>query len=99
MPITIFNEKNFEEEVLKNKEPVLVCFSSPNCPSCSKIIPILEEVSKEGKVGIINIYESSEITKEYNIPAVPALIIFKNGKVKDKAIGIRSKEILISKLI
>lgn len=98
MPIIHLNEDNFKKEVLENEKPVLVCFSRPGCPACSAIIPILEEVSKEGKVGIIDIYESPKKAENYDIPAVPTLIIFKKGKPAEKAVGLRPKELLISKL-
>ncbi len=98
MPIVNLNQENFREEVLESEKPFLVCFSREGCPACSKIIPILEEVGEVGKVGIVNVYESPKLSSDYKIPAVPTLIIFKNGMSKDKAVGIRPKEVLIEKL-
>lgn len=92
------NEENFKKEVLENEDSVLVCFSKQGCPACNNIMPILREVSKEGKVGIVNVLESPEIASRYKIPAVPTLIIFKEGKAAERAVGIRPKEVLIEKL-
>lgn len=92
------NDDNFKDDVLESKEPVLVCFSKEGCPACLKIIPILEEVSREAKVGLLNILESPQTASFYKIPAVPALIVFKNGKAEEKAIGLRPKEVLLDKL-
>ncbi len=98
MNVEELNEENFKEKVLNSEDPFLVCFTRPGCPACLTIIPILEEVSKEAKVGILDIYESPEVSSKYKIPAVPTLIIFKGGKPKERAVGVRQKEVLINKL-
>lgn len=92
------NDDNFKKDVLESKEPFLVCFFKEGCPGCLKVRPILEEVSKEAKVGLLNVLESPQTASFYKIPAVPALIIFKNGKAEEKAIGLRPKEVLLDKL-
>jgi len=96
------NDENFEREVLKSEQPVLVVFWRTGCGACLTINPVIEEVAKEFegrvKVGKLNIFENPETAKEYKIPAVPTLIIFKNGEPMEKAVGLRSKQILIDKL-
>ena len=96
------SDKNFKKEVLESKTPVLVGFWRPGCSACSSLSFLFEEVEREvkskAKVGKLNIWENPIIAKEFKIPAVPTLIIFKNGKAEEKAIGLRSKEILIKKL-
>ncbi len=96
------NDENFEREILKNEQPVLVVFWRPGCGACLAITPVIEEVAKEFegrvRVGKLNIFENPETAKEYKIPAVPTLIIFKNGEPMEKAVGLRSKQILINKL-
>ncbi len=98
MSIVELNQDNFEEEVIRGISPVLVCFSRPGCPACYNILPILERISKEFKTGIVNIYENPTIAKEYKIPAVPTLIIFKNGIPKERAVGIREEKVLLDKM-
>lgn len=96
------NDENFEREVLKNEQPVLVDFWRPGCNACLIMIPVIEEIAKEFKgrvkIGKLNIFENSEIAKTYKIPGVPALIIFKDGKPIERAVGLRPKQILINKL-
>jgi len=57
-----------------------------------------KEVNNKAKVGKLNVFENSEIAEKYKIPAVPTLIIFKNGQAVQKAVGLRSKEVLINKI-
>ncbi len=91
------NENNFNKEVLES-EVILVSFHSPFCGACINIIPILEDISSQFKVGIVNIYENRELANKYKIPATPTLIIFKDGKVKEKAVGKRDKDLIIEKM-
>ena len=96
------NDENFEREVLKNKQPVLVDFWRPGCKACLIMIPVIEEMAKEfngrAKVGKLNVVEGPETAKVYKIPGVPTLIIFKDGKPIEKAVGLRPTQILIDKL-
>jgi len=97
-----FDDQNFEKEVLKSDKLVLVSFWRPGCGPCLTMEPILEELAKEFggriEVGKLNILENLEIAKTYRIPATPTLIIFKDGKPIEKAVGLRPKQILVDKL-
>ncbi len=97
-----FNDENFEEEVLKSEQLVLVDFWMPGCKPCLAIAPIVEELAKEfegkAKIGKLNVVENPETPKKYKIPAVPTLIIFKNGEPTEKAVGLRPKQVLIDKI-
>ena len=96
------DEQNFENEALKNGKLVLVLFWSPGCRPCLTMEPVIEEIAKEFEnrveVGKVNIIENLEIAKKYGVPATPTLIIFKDGKPIEKAVGLRPKQILIEKL-
>ena len=96
------NEDNFKKEILESNIPSLVVFWRPGCDACSFSLILIKEMEKElngkAKIGIMNIFENSEIAQKYKIPAVPTLIIFKNGEAKEKAVGMRSKQILIDKI-
>jgi len=96
------NDENFESEVLKNEQLVLVDFWRPGCKACLIMIPVIEEVAKElegrAKVGKLNVAENLETAKAYKIPGVPTIIIFKNGEPIEKAVGLRPKQVLIDKL-
>jgi len=94
--------QNFEEEVIKSEKPVLVDFWSPNCSPCLVIAPIIEEIAEEfkgrAKVGRLNTMENPEIARQYKIVGIPTLIIFKEGKPKERATGLRPKKIIVNKL-
>ncbi len=96
------NDENFEKEVLESEKPVLVVFWKPGCKACHPLFPLAGEVAEEiegkAKVGELNILQSSEKAREYKIPAVPTMIIFKDGKAKEKAVGMRPKQVLIDKI-
>lgn len=96
------SENNFKEEVLESTKPVLVAFWRPGCGACSFLSPLLEaievEIKDRAKIGRVNIFENPEISERYKIPAVPTIIIFKCGEPKEKAVGLRSKDILINKI-
>ncbi len=85
------NDKNFDAEVLKSKEPVVVDFFAEWCGPCKAMAPALDQVSKElaGKVKVvkIDVDQNPEITQKYRIQAMPTLMLFKDGKVADTQVG------------
>lgn len=96
------NHQNFEQEVIKSDKPVLVDFWKPGCGPCITIKPIIEEIAQEfegkAKVGRLNVAQNPQIAKNYKIMAVPTLIIFKDGEPKERAVGLRSKQVIADKL-
>ena len=86
---------NFESEVLKSDIPVIVDFWAEWCMPCRMVAPVLEELSREYagkiKVGKLNVDNYSEIGSKYNITSIPALIVFKNGKIFKQHLGAAPK--------
>jgi thioredoxin 1 len=99
---TILNDANFEMEVLKADEPVLVDFWAPWCGPCKVYGPIVEEVAKElegkgVKVAKMNVDENQTPGK-YGIMSIPTSLIFKGGQVVEQMVGVQPKDKLIEKL-
>ncbi len=95
-------DQNFEQEVIKSGKLVLVDFWSPTCSPCLILGPIIEEIAKdfEGKVkvGKLNIFENPKTAEKYEIVGIPTIIIFRDGEMKERATGLRSKQVIADKL-
>jgi thioredoxin 1 len=97
-----FTDQNFEELVLKSDKPVLVDFWAEWCGPCRMVGPVVDELSKEyeGKalVGKVNVDSNASISSNYGIRNIPTLLIFKNGVLVDKQVGVVPKATLAAKL-
>lgn len=97
-----FTDADFQEKVIKSAKPVLVDFFADWCGPCKMLAPVIEEIAKEyeGKwiVGKCNVDENPNTSSQYGIQSIPALLLFKDGKVIDKILGFQGKENLVKKL-
>lgn len=93
---------NFEQEVLKSDKPVLIDFWAPWCGPCRMLSPTISEIAEEYKdkvkVGKINVDEEAELAAMFRVSSIPLLVVMKDGKVVNSAVGVRPKSQILKML-
>ena len=88
-------DENFEETVLKTDKPVLVDFWAAWCGPCRMVGPIIDELSDEYKdkavVGKVDIDSNQEYAAKFGVRNIPTVLIFKNGELVDRKVGVSTK--------
>lgn len=93
-----FSSANFDTEVLGADKPVLVDFFATWCGPCKMMAPVIDALAEEydGKisVGKLDVDESGDIAARYGVMSIPTMILFKNGEISYKAVGVQGKDVL-----
>ena len=95
----ILNKANFEEEVLKSEQPVLVDFWASWCGPCRMLAPTVDAIADDYasvvKVGKVNVDEENELAMRYKVASIPTLIVFKNGEAVNRSVGVVPREDIV----
>lgn len=91
----VFNEDNFDSEVLQSSEPVLVDFWAPWCGPCRQLAPVIDQLATEYegsvKVGKVDTDQNPNLAVKFGIQSIPTIMIFKNGEVVSQMLGNQPK--------
>lgn len=101
MSVIKINKGNFQNEVINSESTVLLDFYADWCGPCRMVSPIVDEIAEERvdiKVGKINVDEESELASKFEIYSIPALVVMKDGKVVNQAVGARPKAQILAML-
>ena len=94
----LLTEYNWKREVLQSSEPVLVDFWAAWCGPCRAMNPTLEGLARDYKVCKVNVDTNQELAAHYNISSIPALMIFKDGRIVARHLGVTPEATLRAEL-
>ncbi len=101
MSVIKINKENFKNEVLNSDKPVLLDFYADWCGPCRMVGPVVSEIADERndiKVVKINVDEQSELAAQFGVMSIPTLVVIKDGKIVNKAVGARPKDDILDML-
>jgi len=91
-----FTDANFDETVMKSDQPVLVDFWAEWCGPCKALTPVIDELARDysgkARIGKVNTDENRQISVRFSVSAIPTVMLFHNGAVVEKFVGLRGKK-------
>ena len=97
-----FDSANFDQEVIKSDQPVLVDFWAPWCGPCKMIGPVIEELATDYdgkvKIGKVNVDDNQQLAGQFGIRGIPTVMLFKGGQMVQSFVGLQQKADLAAAL-
>ena len=101
MSVITITKANFNDEVINSEKPVLLDFWASWCGPCRMVVPIVEQIADERsdiKVGKVNVDEEPELAREFGVMSIPTLVVMKDGRITNKAMGAKPKAQILAML-
>lgn len=101
MSVIHVTKENFQQEVMQSDQPVLLDFWASWCGPCRMVAPILDEIAQETndkKIGKVNVDEEPELAQAFGVSSIPTLVVLKDGKNVNSAVGVRSRAEILDML-
>ena len=101
MSVIEVNNSNFNEVVLNSASPVLVDFNAAWCGPCRMLRPILDDIAAQNpsyKIASVNIDDEPDLAQDYEISAIPCLLVFRGGQEVNRSVGLIPKEAVLNLL-
>jgi len=102
MNIHEVDEKNYDEEILKSRKPVVLYFWAPWCKFCSLMTPRFEKIVEEFKGDVkfckIDIDKNDKLAKKNNLKGIPCIILYHGGREVGRVMGVEDEELLLEKI-
>ena len=96
------NDGEFDDQVLRSDQPVLVDFWAEWCVPCHIVSPVVEEIARSNadrlKAFKLNVDDNPQTTRKYGVMSIPTLIVFKDGKEQARVVGARGKDAIMREI-